>query len=82
MFKGLNIGQNYGYVLMIDELKVEEWPQWDDKTNNILGLCREHSAHLGLKFCSVEVAKGILHAILGGDAHWAGEVCNLLIPLL
>jgi hypothetical protein len=40
-FKGSNISQNCGYVLMIDELKVEERPRWDDKTNSILGLCRD-----------------------------------------
>jgi len=73
-FKGSNIGQNYGYVLMIDELKVEERPRWDDKTNNILGLCREHTTNLGLEFCSIEVAKGILHEVLSRKAHWATEV--------
>jgi len=74
-FKSSNIDRNYGYVLMIDELKTEERPRWDDKTNKILGLCREHSGHLGLEFCSIEVAKGILHDVLSGRAHWAKEVC-------
>ena len=59
---------------MIDELKVEEQPQWDDKTNNILGLCRERCAYLGLEFCSIEVAKGILCDVLSRRVHWAKEV--------
>jgi len=58
-FKNSNIDRNHGYVLMIDELKTEEQPRWDDKTNNILGLCREHTKNIGLEFCSIEVAKGI-----------------------
>ncbi len=47
----------YGYVLMVDEIKVEERLQWDPFTNNIFGLCREHTQHLNLKFCSVEDVK-------------------------
>ena len=29
-------------VLMFDELAVEKWPRWDDKSNKILGVCCEH----------------------------------------
>ena len=73
-FKSSSVDRNHGYVLMIDELKLEERPRWDDQTNNILGLCREHTRNLGLEFCSIEVAKGMLRAILRGHAHWAKEV--------
>jgi len=27
---------------MFDELAVEKRPQWDDKSNKVLGVCREH----------------------------------------
>ena len=64
IFKGTKLSENYGYVLMIDEIKLEERPRWDDKTNKIAGLCREHTGHLDLEFCSIEVAKGILRRIL------------------
>ena len=32
-----------GYVLMIDEIKVEERLRWDPSSNKILGLCQEHT---------------------------------------
>jgi hypothetical protein len=32
-----------GYVLMIDEIKVEERLRWDPLSNKILGLCQEHT---------------------------------------
>ncbi|KAF8148021.1 hypothetical protein B0H34DRAFT_833807 [Crassisporium funariophilum] len=73
IFKGTNLGGNYGYVLMIDELKLEERPRWDDKTNRILGLCREHTKTTELEFCSIEVAKTILQKILDKKIHWASE---------
>jgi len=37
---------------MFDELKIEEWPWWDDKSNNILGVCREHSKNASLQYTS------------------------------
>ena len=60
-FKNSNIDRNYGFVLMIDELKLEERPRWDNKMDNILGLCHEHSANLGLEFCSIIEARPCCH---------------------
>ena len=74
IFQGTDLSDNYRYVLMVDELKLEERPRWDDRTNQIAGLCREHTAHLDLGFCSIEVVKGILHNILNREIHWASEV--------
>ena len=74
IFKGTDLSDNYGYVLMIDEIKLEECPQWDDRSNKILGLCQEHMGHLDLDFCSIEVAKGILCDIINPEIHWASEV--------
>ncbi|KAH8997735.1 hypothetical protein EDB86DRAFT_3152472 [Lactarius hatsudake] len=53
-----------GYVLMIDEIKVEERMRWDPSTDKILGLCREHTEHVGLDFCSMSDAKALVHGIL------------------
>ena len=64
----------YGFVLMIDEIKVEERLRWDPTSNDILGLCREHTAHLGLEFGSVNNAKALIKAILDGECHHAKEV--------
>ena len=60
------------YVLMIDKIKVEERTRWDATTNLILGLCREHTKHLSMNFCSIEDARAALQAVLDGTAHHYG----------
>ncbi|KAH9851877.1 hypothetical protein C2E23DRAFT_886092 [Lenzites betulinus] len=42
------------YVLLIDEIKLEERFRWDPATNTILGVCREHSELCSLEFRSRE----------------------------
>ena len=76
IFKDTDLDANSGYVLMIDELKLEERPRWDDKTNKILGLCREHTSHIDLDFSSIHVAKGLLQGIIDRNIHWATEVSH------
>lgn len=56
-FKNSHGEDGCGYVLMINEIKVEGRMQWDPSTNKILGLCHEHTKHVGLDFCSVNDAK-------------------------
>jgi hypothetical protein len=60
-----------GYVLMIDEIKVEERLRWDPSTNRILGLCQEHTEHVSLDFCLMSDAKALVHGILRGEIHHA-----------
>lgn len=67
-----------GYVLMIDEIKVEERLRWDPSSNKILGLCREHTRQVGLDFCSIDDAKVIIQGILRGKIHYAGEVSTTI----
>jgi hypothetical protein len=61
-------------VLMLDELKVEERPRWDDKTNMILGPCREHSKNASLEFTSRHEADLLIDSLHTGDVHLAVEV--------
>jgi hypothetical protein len=61
-------------VLMLDELKVEERPRWDDKTNMILGTCREHGKNTSLEFNSKHEAELLVKALQAGDVHLAVEV--------
>ena len=68
-----------GYVIMIDEIKVEERLRWDPSTNKIMGLCREHTEHVGLDFCSISNARAVVHGILQGEIHHASEVCRLSV---
>ena len=72
-FENAIVGENYGYVLMIDEIKVEEWVQWDPTTNSLLGICREHSSHVGLTFCSINNIKALFQEILDKKCHYVKE---------
>ena len=48
-------GQKMLYtVIMFDEISVKKCPCWDDKTNKILGVCREHGQETSLEFTSEE----------------------------
>lgn len=79
VFKNSHEEVGCGYVLMIDEIKVEEGLQWDPSSNKILGLCCEHTEHVGLDFCSVNDAKVLIEGILRGDIHHASEVSHSLL---
>lgn len=62
-------------VLMFDELKVEEHPRWDDKSNNIIGVCREHSKHASLQYTSKDEVDLLFSQIIDGKVHLASNVC-------
>jgi hypothetical protein len=63
-------------VLMLDELKVEERPHWDNRSNMIMGVCREHGHHTSLEFTSRDEADLLIQAIEAGKVHLAVEVCT------
>ncbi|KAH7907202.1 hypothetical protein BJ138DRAFT_1104514 [Hygrophoropsis aurantiaca] len=71
-----------GYVLMLDEIKVEARPRWDDSTNTFLGICREHGHMVGLNFCSIEEIEALYQAIEAGDVHLATEATVAAVGLL
>jgi hypothetical protein len=62
-------------VLMLDELKVEERPRFDDESNKIIGLCREHGKITSLEYNSEKEVDLLLDAIGSGKVHLATEVC-------
>ncbi|KAF9515336.1 hypothetical protein BS47DRAFT_1293938, partial [Hydnum rufescens UP504] len=70
------------YVLMVDEIKVEERPCWDSETNKILGICREHSAKLSLDFCLLDDLEIICNALAEGGAHVATEATVVAIGMM
>jgi hypothetical protein len=78
-FKNSRENSGCGYILMIDEIKVEERLRWDPSTNRILGLCREHTEHVGLEFCSISDARAVVHGILRGEIHHASKVSHLSV---
>jgi len=66
-------------VLMFDELKVEERPRYDDKTNQILGICREHGK--GLEFASEKEVQVLLESMKKKEIHLAVDVrCPPCLP--
>lgn len=62
-------------VLMFDEIKVEERPRWDDKSNNIIGVCREHSKNTSLQYTSKDEADLLFSQIIDEKVHLASNVC-------
>ena len=46
LLKGLGLsGQEVLHaIIMFDELAIKKWPRWDDKSNKVLGICREHGS--------------------------------------
>jgi hypothetical protein len=63
-------------VLMLDEIHVEERPRWDDRTNKILGVCRECCHKVSLELNTQADLEVFFRALDDGDIHLACEVCN------
>jgi hypothetical protein len=53
----------YGMSIQYDELKVQERLRWDPRSNNILGICREHGKTCALQFQSIAQADTIAQAL-------------------
>jgi hypothetical protein len=61
-------------VLMFDELAVEKRPWWDDKSNKILGVCREHGRRTSLEFTSEDDLDVLWEELKSDKIHLAHEV--------
>jgi hypothetical protein len=61
-------------IAMFDELAIEMWPWWDDKSNNVLGICREHGSGTSLEFTTEEDLETLWDELGGGKIHLAHEV--------
>ena len=64
----------YHVVLMLDEIAQETRPQWCDRTNQILGWCREHTKGRCMDFNSIADAELLFQDMESGDVHLAHEV--------
>ncbi|KAK6988817.1 hypothetical protein R3P38DRAFT_3442955 [Favolaschia claudopus] len=60
-------------VLMLDEIALEKRPRWDNKTNKILGACREHSHAVSLEFCDLDDAEAFFASLDANKVHLASE---------
>jgi hypothetical protein len=61
-------------VLMLDEIATEKHLRWDDRTNHILGLCREHAHRTSTTFESEHVLDDVMECVNNGTVHYATEV--------
>jgi hypothetical protein len=74
MLDSPNVRSKYGFQLMVDELKLETRMRWDARTNNILGICREHSKEYSLQFQSMAQAIALQDGLQNDKVHLATEV--------
>jgi hypothetical protein len=64
----------YHVVLMFDEIAQETRPRWCDRTNQILGWCREHTKGRCMDFNSIADAELLFQDMVCGNVHLAHEV--------
>jgi len=74
--------QVFHQVVMFDELKVEERPRWDDRTNYIQGICREHGHHASLFYTSNQEVDLLLEQIQEEKVHLASNATVGAIGIL
>ncbi|KAF8324978.1 uncharacterized protein EI90DRAFT_2852529, partial [Cantharellus anzutake] len=61
------------YILMFDEIKIEEVSQYDPSINNIVGVCHEHSDRFALEYASADKADRLFEGVRDGVMHLAAE---------
>lgn len=72
-FSGL--AKRTGATLMFDEIALKKALRLDVHSNQVLGLCREHtSKHCSVEFAAYEDAEAIHKALCAGKVHLASEV--------
>lgn len=68
-----------GMSMMIDEIKIQERLRWDPRTNQILGVCREHGHKCSLEFRTIEHADAVLECLKRKTIHLASQVCSIYL---
>ncbi|KAJ7633914.1 hypothetical protein DFH06DRAFT_1437364 [Mycena polygramma] len=60
-------------VLMLDEIATEKRARYDDRTNKVVGVCRQHGYRLPLELQTENELKVLCDGIKEEKAHLAGE---------
>ena len=68
------LSKTCGYVLMFDEIKIEEIIRYSATNNHIVGVCREHSGTFVLEYSTAHKALQLFEGVKEGDVHIATEV--------
>ena len=61
-------------ILMFDKIAIEKRPRWDDKSNKILGVCRENGRDTNLEFVSNDDLQTLWDELSCGKIHLAHKV--------
>ncbi|KAJ7761266.1 hypothetical protein DFH07DRAFT_957330 [Mycena maculata] len=69
-------------VLMYDEIATEKRIRWDPKTNNFLGVCRQHGNSVSLQFNNEEDLQELFNAKEENKVHFAGEATVAALGIL
>ncbi|KAK7016164.1 hypothetical protein R3P38DRAFT_2543037 [Favolaschia claudopus] len=73
-------------ILMFDELATEKRIRWDDKTNNFLGVCRQHGHRVSLQFNNEDDLEELFRALDSTvptqAVHHAGEATVAAVGVL
>lgn len=65
--------QQQGYVVMVDEVALEERPRYDSKRDSVLGICREHSNLCDLTVSSLAAVQEMQTSLDEKVIHQAKE---------
>ncbi|PBK88629.1 hypothetical protein ARMGADRAFT_1065534 [Armillaria gallica] len=71
-----------GMTMPMDEIKLQERLRWDQRTNNILGVCREHGHKCCLEFRSITQADALLEALQRKEVHFASQATVIGVCIL
>ncbi|KAJ7092187.1 hypothetical protein C8R44DRAFT_554520, partial [Mycena epipterygia] len=74
-------------IIMFDELATEKRIRWDHKTNNFLGVCRQHASKVSLQFNSDQDLEELFRSLAKTDTrdpevHYAGEATVAAVGIL
>ena len=72
---GQSMYKRFYAMIIFDEISIEAWPCWDDKTNKFLGVCCEHGHDTSLEFTSEDNLQVLWEELQCRKIHLAHEMC-------
>ncbi|KAF8989334.1 hypothetical protein BDQ17DRAFT_1393307 [Cyathus striatus] len=68
--------------LMFDEIVTEKRICWDPKSNNMLGICRQHSYRTSVEFVNEDDMKELFRCLDDKEVHYVGEATIAAVGVL
>ncbi|KAJ7460136.1 hypothetical protein FB451DRAFT_1045409, partial [Mycena latifolia] len=69
-------------ILMLDEIATEKRARYDDRTNMVVGVCRQHGHKLPLELKTEGDLNALCDGVREGKAHLAGEATVAALGIL